>query len=528
VRIRKGKSTVTEYIPREARSDHIRVPERWMVTMTASTTYIPRRKTWITGLLITIMMLLLAPSAQATFQYPQNMTLCGASSSGAAVVFYNGDFGTSCITNGTLRVVKHVVNDNGGTLSAAGFTLHVKHAGVDVTGSPKAGSETGTDYLLAPDTYNVSENAVGGYDATFSGACDASGNVTVAAGQTRTCTITNNDRAEPGIKVTKVANHALVYRGDSVTYTMTVANVGNEALKDVVVMDDKCSPLTYVSGDTGTIGVLAVGEVWTYTCSDALIVDTTNTVTASGKGVNTCKVVTDTAQESVKVINPAIVLVKTASATLVNAGDTVAYTFAATNTGDDPLTNVKLVDDKCSPLVLRSGDLNNNQVLDPGETWVYTCSAVLNEATTNSAKVVGIDSLGGTVCDVATAFVDVIPPIVPPPVPPPVTPPVTPQVVATVTAKVASGCVSRNVRVTPTYANGTLVSATLYIDGKRVKTLRNANAVFTVNVNRYRPGTHRYTVVAKFSNGQTSTAKGRFGRCHAVSARGKVSPRFTG
>ena len=50
---------------------------------------------------------------------------------------------------GTLRVIKQVINDNGGTKSAGDFNLHVKSGGTDVAGSPAAGSATGTVYTLA-------------------------------------------------------------------------------------------------------------------------------------------------------------------------------------------------------------------------------------------------------------------------------------------------------------------------------------------------------------------------------------------
>ena len=48
------------------------------------------------------------------------------------------------LAQGTLRVIKQVVNDNGGTKAAADFTLHVKSGGTDVAGSPAAGSASGT------------------------------------------------------------------------------------------------------------------------------------------------------------------------------------------------------------------------------------------------------------------------------------------------------------------------------------------------------------------------------------------------
>ncbi|MGH3372085.1 MAG: InlB B-repeat-containing protein, partial [Nocardioidaceae bacterium] len=93
----------------------------------------------------------------------------------------------------TLKLIKHVVNDDGGTKSASDFSLHVKGGGADVAGSPQPGSSSGTGYTLDPGTYGVSEDAVTGYAATFSGDCDAHGQVALAPGESKTCTITNDD-----------------------------------------------------------------------------------------------------------------------------------------------------------------------------------------------------------------------------------------------------------------------------------------------------------------------------------------------
>ena len=109
---------------------------------------------------------------------------------------------------GTLRVIKQVVNDNGGTKGAGDFNLHVKSGGTDVAGSPAAGSATGTVYTLASGTYVVSEDAPpAGYAQTgISGDCAADGTVTVAAGMQKTCTIKNDDISPKLIVIKHVVN----------------------------------------------------------------------------------------------------------------------------------------------------------------------------------------------------------------------------------------------------------------------------------------------------------------------------------
>jgi Prealbumin-like fold domain len=115
---------------------------------------------------------------------------------------------TNTIRNGTLTVKKHVINDNGGTKAAADFNLHVKLNGNDVTGSPAVGSESGTQYSLPPGTYVVSEDTPpSGYtNEGITGNCAANGSITITAGGSATCTITNNDQAATLIVIKHVIN----------------------------------------------------------------------------------------------------------------------------------------------------------------------------------------------------------------------------------------------------------------------------------------------------------------------------------
>ena len=121
-----------------------------------------------------------------------------------------------------------MVNDNGGTATAAAWSLHVKSGAAEVAGSPQPGDETGDTYSLVDgQSYSVSETGgPSGYQATFSGDCDANGAVTVAAGTLKTCTITNNDVAP----VLKVVKHVVNDDGGTKTasdFSLTVDDVGS-------------------------------------------------------------------------------------------------------------------------------------------------------------------------------------------------------------------------------------------------------------------------------------------------------------
>ncbi|PIR93856.1 hypothetical protein COT97_04390 [Candidatus Falkowbacteria bacterium CG10_big_fil_rev_8_21_14_0_10_39_11] len=116
---------------------------------------------------------------------------------GDVTLLNNTISGPTCATpapvppaSATLHVIKTVINDDGGTSVASDFTLNV--TGTNVSSSSFAGSATGVDVTLDAGSYLVTEPSVpGGYSQTAS--VDCSG--TIAAGETRTCTITNNDIA---------------------------------------------------------------------------------------------------------------------------------------------------------------------------------------------------------------------------------------------------------------------------------------------------------------------------------------------
>jgi hypothetical protein len=88
-------------------------------------------------------------------------------------------------------VNKVVVNDNGGTKVIADFPLFVDSTSPLST----TGVLSGVVNTFAPNTYTVSETNQPGYAASWSGDCNASGILTLAAGQNKVCTITNNDIA---------------------------------------------------------------------------------------------------------------------------------------------------------------------------------------------------------------------------------------------------------------------------------------------------------------------------------------------
>jgi len=118
----------------------------------------------------------------------------------------------------------------------------------------------------------------------------------------------------------------------------------------------------------------------------------TETDTATAHGYANGMDVYDTANATVVVgiplIPPIIHLVKVPSVTVLPAGGgAVTYTYIITNPGTAPLSDVSITDDKCTGLpgrvVGHPGDTNKNGLLDPGETFHFTCESNITQTTTN-------------------------------------------------------------------------------------------------------------------------------------------------
>ncbi|HRW09886.1 MAG TPA: hypothetical protein P5121_32515, partial [Caldilineaceae bacterium] len=94
-------------------------------------------------------------------------------------------------------------------------------------------------------------------------------------------TVTDQDDAfvdvrTSAIDLVKVGSSDWVTKGTTVVYTYTVTNVGDDPLRQVQVVDDKCSSVTYLDGDSNGDTILDLAEVWRYRCSAVIREQTTN------------------------------------------------------------------------------------------------------------------------------------------------------------------------------------------------------------------------------------------------------------
>ncbi|HWC11215.1 MAG TPA: hypothetical protein VG455_08335, partial [Acidimicrobiales bacterium] len=92
-----------------------------------------------------------------------------------------------------------------------------------------------------------------------------------------------------------------------------------------------------------------------------------------------------------------ITLTKQASPTSGPAPLEVAYAYTLVNEGTDTLFHVSVADDHCSAVTLQGGDVDGDQLLDPGETWTFGCSRSFSSpgTYTNTATARGTNTATG-------------------------------------------------------------------------------------------------------------------------------------
>jgi len=230
------------------------------------------------------------------------------------------------------------------------------------------------------------------------------------------CKIPDEVDHDPSIKVVKTASPtSLPAGGGSVTYTYKVTATGNVPLNDVSVSDDKCSPVTYVSGDANHDEFLDLSEEWTFTCTTTITETTTNVGTATGYDAE--DKVTDTDEATVTVAPPvlaaAIHIEKTVlPLNLPAGGGPVTYTYVVSNTGDLPLTNVAVTDDNGTP-----GNTSDDFGVDCPKTALavdesMTCTADVTGTTETTKNIATASGTAGetTVSDTDDATVTVAAP----------------------------------------------------------------------------------------------------------------------
>ncbi len=221
---------------------------------------------------------------------------------------------------GSLTVTKIVNNDNGGTASVSDFTLRVDKTKV-ISGQSKD---------FEPGTYQISEcGGPTGYVAAFSGDCSSDGNITIEAGKSYACTISNDD--QPGVLYVKK-----VVIND---------NGGTKQAQDFSFTVNDGAPITFEADGQNDLAA----DAGTYDVSEtapsgyAVSYHKCRNIKIKNGGEETCTITNDdvavapTPQADLGVS-------KTVDDETVDAGQTVTYTIVVTNFGPDSAASAELND----------------------------------------------------------------------------------------------------------------------------------------------------------------------------------------
>ncbi len=315
------------------------------------------------------------------------------------------------VTNPSTMLTESASPTSGRAPLAVTFTYDETNNGTDpISGVTVSGSICGSATYVSGDTntngiLDPGETWVYTCSHTFS----TSGSFTDNATATGTDTVdtlaapTENASAKvtvanPSTMLTESASPTSGRAPLAVTFTYDETNNGSDPISGVAVSGSICGSATYVSGDTNTNGILDPGETWVYTCSHTFSSSGSFTDNATATGTDTVDSVaapTEMASAKVTVTNPSTNLSESASPTSGNAPLAVTFTYHETNNGSDPISGVAVSGSICGSATYVSGDTNTNGILDPGETWVYTCSHTFSSSGsfTDNATATGTDTV---------------------------------------------------------------------------------------------------------------------------------------
>ncbi|HNJ64097.1 MAG TPA: hypothetical protein PLK16_12295, partial [Saprospiraceae bacterium] len=182
--------------------------------------------------------------------------------------------------------------------------------------------------------------------------------------------------------------------GQVIGYTIVVENTGNVSLTNIVVNDvmpDGSNGILSLPIESGLAdGILNVGESWTYTTSYTV---TQSDIDDGSPLVNNVSVTTtenpdpETDDETTPVSQlPSFAISKTQTSgpnPVTTVGQVIGYTIVVTNTGNQTLNNVVVVDEmpdgSTGALDLPIESVSTDLVLNVGETWTYTINYTVTQ-----------------------------------------------------------------------------------------------------------------------------------------------------
>lgn len=244
-------------------------------------------------------------------------------------------------------------------VSVVDSTLGLSCPSVDIPpGQSRVFGGAGSDVVCTGTTRVVSQADMDAQTG-FSNTATATGTSQAAGVISRDSTLVIPVARAPGLSLTKVADVAQVTTpGDPIVYTVTATNTGNITATNVSVSDPMLSALSC----TPSVPVAALAPAATISCTGTYLstsqdfdtngggdqaIDNTATVTSDGPSASA------SAQVALPLPLQSLSIDKSAGAPSINlgrdpavtdAGDTITYTFVVTNTGNQTLSAVAVID----------------------------------------------------------------------------------------------------------------------------------------------------------------------------------------
>ena len=242
----------------------------------------------------------------------------------------------------SLTVIKHVVNDNGGTAVASNWTMDVTANNPSNNNFPGAESP-GTSIVITTGAFSVAESGgPGGYIATPSGDCSG----TAVGGSSYTCTITNDDLPASLTVIKHVVNDG---GGSNVAsdWLMNVTEAGgNQSFPGAESpgitisidaggynVDESAGPAGYSKSlGADCSGTAVNGGSYSCTITNTFVPATTTTTTAATTTTTTAATTTTTTAAPTTTTTAATTTTTTAAPTTTTTAATTTTTTAAPTT----------------------------------------------------------------------------------------------------------------------------------------------------------------------------------------------------
>lgn len=195
-----------------------------------------------------------------------------------------------------------------------------------------------------------------------------------------------------------------VRSGTAVTYTYVAKNSGSVLLNNLVISDPACvGTITLQTTSATSDSELDPGESWTYVCTSKTLNATDSgtvvldamTPDPEDTNVPPANIDVDSVSDSltVNIVNPSLHVEVSPASTTIYSGKTVKYTYTVTATGS-AVANPTVEAQNCSNIRYVSGDDNSDQVLQPSETWIFSCltGAIVTNQSGQTVTVTGTDT----------------------------------------------------------------------------------------------------------------------------------------